>query len=233
MICVFVFDWNSFWINIIAGIIFFVISILFSIWLIPKFTIRLLKKRNKIYLIKKLSAVIQELCEFLIDTPFKDEILNFEKVAIFTRKKDKENYCFVGLSSINVFNKIVFPKMTLVIYDYFKDKEPNKAFELITDEYNRLKNFRTEIEKILAFHSLHLDDDVIFKISDLCFEIRRQELDHKADLVFEELLKKTESERTGIFGLKEIPTIYKKVLELIKQLASLEYFEYTIENSVK
>jgi len=34
-------DLESFWINIYAGSIFFILGILVSIWLIPKFTIRL------------------------------------------------------------------------------------------------------------------------------------------------------------------------------------------------
>ncbi|EZH75870.1 hypothetical protein ATO12_03510 [Aquimarina atlantica] len=39
-------DWESFWINIYAGSIYFILGIFVSLWLIPKFTIKLLKRKN-------------------------------------------------------------------------------------------------------------------------------------------------------------------------------------------
>lgn len=229
----FIFDWNSFWINIVAGFIFFVLSILVSIWLIPKFTVRLIKKKNKKYLITKIGAVLQEFCDFLSDSPFRDKILNNEQIAIFTKKYKKgkisKDYKFVALCGINVYDKLVFPRLTLVIYGYYNDKNPNEKYKLITEEYNRLKNFRLEIERILAVHSLHLDDSTIQNISNLCFDIKAHEIKYKVNLVYDDLLDKVGEARDGIFGLNELPKIYETLLYLIRDLVSLDYFELEIE----
>lgn len=224
----FLFDWNSFWINIIAGAIFFILSILISIWLIPKYTLRLIKKKNRNFLIRKQSALILELCEFLMNSPFKDKVLNSETLSIFTRKSDIKNYRFVGLSSVNVYNVLVYPQITIVILELFRKTEPNEAYKLVTSEYKRLKDFRMEIEKIIAYHSLHLDEDIILKVSDLCFEIRNQEIKFSTNAMYDELLIKTNSERTGVFGYGELPKIYEKIFYLLRQLTSLPCFEYEI-----
>lgn len=231
MICEFLFDWNSFWINIIAGLIFFVLGVLVSIWLIPRFTIRLIKKKNKKYLIVKFGAVLQEFCDFLSESPFRDKELNYERISVFTKKSDLKNYRFVALCGINVFNEIVYPKMTLVIYDFYKDRNPDDAYKLISEEYSRLKLFRFEIERILTVHSIHLDDDFVQKISNLCLDIKVLETDYKSNLLYNELLEETNSEKNGIFGLNELPKIYKNLLSLIKELISLDYFEYEIEKT--
>lgn len=232
-----IFDWNSFWINIIAGFIFFILSILVSTWLIPKFTVRLIRKKNKRYSVTKIGAVLQELCEFLSLSPYRDDILYFERISVFTKKKDLNNYRFIALCCINVFNDIVLPKMTIVIYDYYKNRNPNESYKLISDEFIRLKEFRIEIERILMVHSLHIDDIIIQKISNLCFDIKALETKYKLNLIYDELIEEIktkeqiETERNGIFGLNEIPPIYNNLLQLIKELISLNYFEYNIEKT--
>jgi hypothetical protein len=225
----FIFDWNSFWINIIAGFIFFILSILLSIWLIPKYTVRLIKGKNKKFLINKISAVLQELCEFLSLAPYRDKILNYELIAIYTKKSDIKNFRFVALCCVNVFSRLIYPQLILVIYDFYKGLKPNDSYKLISEEFNRLKNFRLEIERILAVHSLHIDDTIIHKISDLCLEIKAFETSYKVNLDYDELLEKTNTEREGIMGLNDLPKIYTNLLHLIKDLITLDYFEYKIE----
>lgn len=223
------FDWNSFWINIYAGFVYLIIGLLCSIWLIPKFTLRLLKKKNKKYLKSKISSVIRELCEFLICSQFRDKELNNEHISIYTIKKDIKNLRFVGLCPINVFKKINYPKMTLVIYEYFQKLSPEESYKELAKEYSRLKTFRSEIEKIISIHSLYLDDEIILRISDLCSEIRQQEINYLINIEYQELLGKTENKMEGIFGLNELPNIYEKILALIRDLSVLKYFEYEIE----
>ena len=225
----FVFDWDSFWINIIAGAIFFVISLLFSIWLIPKFTIRLIKKKNKKFFIGKLSSLIQELCEFLMASPFKNNELNKEHLSIFTKRSNNKNYRFVGLSIINIFNRPLIYQIEIVILEFFKNTEPNQAYVLLNKEYERLKNFRIEIERILSNHSLHISEEIILEFSDLCLDIRTQELAYKNNFVYDELLKETNETRKGVFGYNELTEIYKKIFLLLKKLVSLSYFEYSID----
>jgi hypothetical protein len=223
------FDWNSFWINIYAGLVYFVLGLLFSIWLIPRFTLRLIKRRNKKYLKRKLASIIRELCEFLVCSQFRDKELNQEHISIFTNKKDIKNYAFIGLCPLNVFSPITYPKIKLVIYEYFTKLEPDKAYTELSQEYSRLKAFRGEIEKILTAHSLYLDDKFSLRISDLCSDIRGQEIKFLINYEYQDLIEKTQNKRTGVFGVNEIPDIYEKILLLIRDLANLKYFEYTIE----
>ncbi|MFH1119508.1 MAG: hypothetical protein V1775_06760 [Bacteroidota bacterium] len=228
LIITFIFDWNAFWINIIAGFFYFLAGILVSIWLIPKYTLRLINKKNIKYSITKVSAVIQELCDFITESPYRNDLLNAEQITITTRLKDIKNYKVVSLCIINVFNKIVFPKIHLVIYDYYQEKNPNDAYKLVAEEYDRLKQLRIEIERIITTHSLHLEDEIILKISNLCFVIKSLEEKFEDNILYDELIHATNSERTGVFGLAQLPEVYINLLLLLKELISLKYFEIEI-----
>lgn len=118
--------------------------------------------------------------------------------------------------------------MSLVIFEYFNILKPEESYIELSKEYYRLKIFRLEIEKILSVHSLYLVDKLILRISDLCSDIRGQEIKYTINLEYEELLAKTNEKRTGVFRLNELPEIYEKILLLIRDLSVLEYFEYTI-----
>jgi hypothetical protein len=225
-------DWDSFWINIIAGSVFFILSIPLAIWIIPKFTIRLIGNKNKKYLILKLSAILQELCEFTIDSKYRDKELNKEHLAITTKKSDFKNFKFVGLCNINVFNKIVYPKMSLIIYDFHKKLTIDESYEHLKAEYNRLKSFRRDIEIILSAHSLHINEDIISKISILCLTIRKHEIEFKTNITYDEILAQTKESRNGIFGLREIPMIYEAVLHLIMDIIKSGYFEYKVTKEI-
>jgi len=221
----FISDWEAFY----AGLIFCIISAIIAIWLIPKLTIRLIKKRNKKYLSIKTGAVLQEFCEFIFKSPFKDSELRSKSISVFITQKNIENQRFVALCTINVFDETVYPKMTLVIYDFFKNKSPDESYNAISKECDRLKSFRLEIEKILAAHSLYIDDDLIQKISCLCMDIRSLEIKYTFNLEYDELLKKTNSERNGVFGINELFKIYENLLVLTKELISIDFFEYEID----
>jgi hypothetical protein len=199
--------------------------------LVAQFANRKTKKKNKKYIISKIDVILREFCDFIIESPYHNAFLNLEQISVFTKKSDLKNYKFVALCPINVFNKIVFPQMTLVIYDLFKDKSPDDSYKLISDEFNRLKAFRFEIERILTVHSLHMDDEIIMKISNLCFDIKSFESDYKNNLAYDELLESSGSERYGVFGKNQLPKIYDNLLLLTKELISLNYFEYKIEKS--
>ncbi|MCK5168871.1 MAG: hypothetical protein KAQ75_03245 [Bacteroidales bacterium] len=91
-----------------------------------------------------------------------------------------------------------------------------ESYKLVSEEYDRLKSFRIEIERVLSAHSLHIDDDIIQKISNPCLDIKALETRHKTNLLYDELIESTNSERTGVFGLNEITKIYENLLTLIK-----------------
>ena len=155
----------------------------------------------------------------------------FQDKTITTKKKNWRQFKFVALCNINVFNEIVFPKMLLVIHDYHEKLSKDESYKLITEEYKRLKEFRVDIERILSAHSLYLDEELVLKISNLCFDIRQIEIQFKANLMYDDLLKSTDSERTGFFGLNQLPKIYESTLFLIKDLVTKDYFEFEIQKA--
>lgn len=217
-------NWNSFLINIISGIIIFILGII-----VAQFNQKRVNKRNKRFIITKLDIILRELCDYISDSPFRDKLLNNERIAIFTKKKDIANYRFVALCTINVFNKLVYPQMTIVIYNLLMNKNPNETYKIISVENSRLKTFRSEIERIITVHSLQMDNSIILKISNLCFDIKKFETAFKSNIVYNELLESTGSERNGVFGINDLPKIYDNLLVLIRELISLEFFEYKIE----
>ncbi|MFM7856621.1 MAG: hypothetical protein ACKO96_33035 [Flammeovirgaceae bacterium] len=191
------FDWDSFLINIISDFVFFLVTIPLVIKYLPDIAIRLLKKRNKRHLATKFSSILIELCEFITDSQYRDNELNKEHLVITTKKKDLKYFKHVALCNINVFSKIVYPKTILVIHDYHKKLTIDESYKLMTEEYNRLKTFRTDIERILSAHSLLVDEEIVLKISNLCFDIRKKEMDFKINLMQDDLLQKLNAPRTG------------------------------------
>jgi len=223
------FDWDSFWVNIISDAVFFIVTIPIVIKFLPDIALGLIKKRNRKNLTVKFSSILVELCEFITDSQYRDKDLNKEHISITTSKKDSKYYRHVAISNINVFSKIVYPKMHLVINDYHKKLTVDDSYRLLTEEYNRLRTFRNDIERVLSAHSLLVDEEIILKISKLCFDIRQIEIKFKTNFMYDELLKSTNSTRTGFFGLLELSTIYESTLYLIRDIVSLDYFEYEIQ----
>ncbi len=227
------FDWPSIWTNIVSDFIFLIISIPIVIGLLPWYTLRLLRRRNKKHLVLKISNVILELCEFLSYSQYRDTILNAEYLAITTKKNNIKEFRHVALCSVNVFNKIICPKILIVIHETHKQLAPDKSYALLTEEFERLKEPRVEIERILSAHGLYLEEIVILKISDLCFQIRKLELDFKNNLDFQQLAKALNKEEYSNFGQTELPRIYQTIFNLIKDLLIKEYFDYTLTYPTK
>lgn len=218
-------DWDSFWLNFLVGLIFFILSIPVAIKVIPYFTIRQLRNKNKKYILRKTSYVIQEICEYLSLMPFKDDELHKYQVAIFTSKKDLKNHRFVGLLNINVFNPIVFPKVQLVVADHFKNLSNNEGFELLTREKNRISIFREKLERIIEVHSLHIDENTISNISELCLDIRSFEIEFEFNFAIDDLIEKGVTERGGVFGVMNLAKLYERTLILLKNLIDKKHFE--------
>lgn len=223
------FDWHSFWLNVLVNLIFLVLSILLAIRFIPSLIFRLVKKRNKFFIVKKKSSIIQEICEYLNTTPFKDEEINREKIFITTSRKDKRNYRFVSISNINVFNKIVYPSIRLVIYDYFKNLNFDDSFSLLKNERLRLEDLRERLEKIIAIHSLFLEEILIQDVSDLCLEIRAFEIKFEFNYVVESLFENKKSEILGVSGVSELTHLYEKILNLLFNMLNDKYFDIEIK----
>lgn len=202
-----------------------------AIKLIPYFTIKELRKKNKKYIVRKISSVIQEICEYLNCLPFKDKVLNHDQLSIFTTKKDLKNYRFVGLVNINVFNPVSFPKISLVISDHFERLDIENSFELLKIERQRLEVFRLKLESIIDVHSLHIADKTLSEISDLCLDIRTFELRFEYNNAIADLIESGKAVRSGVFGVMDFALINKRILHLLKNLLNNKCFEFEISKN--
>lgn len=224
------FDWDGFWLNVLVSSIFFIIGIPVALRLIPYYMIKRLKRKNSNYINRKISSVIQETCDFILNTPFKDNDLNKEHISIFTNPKDVKNYHFIGLSNINVYDPIVFHKVIIVVIESLQKREPDSALKILVSEKNRLSLFRSRLESIIDIHSSHVDDDTISKISHLCLEIRSFELKFKYNYSIDDLIESGKTERIGVYGINELSNIYVLILKLLKKLVDNKNFIYKIES---
>jgi hypothetical protein len=222
------FDWHSFWMNCLVSSIFLLISIYISIKLIPYFTLKLLKKKRNKYFITKVSYIIQEFCEFLEKSKFKNPNITREQLSIFTNKKNSSKYRFIGITDLNVFKEITSLEIKILILDSHKLNVDDR-FELVKNEKIKLDNFRAKLENIINYHSLDIDENIISEVSQLCIEIRALEIKYNYNHSIDDLIEKGLTKRIGVFGLSEISEIYMIILELLKNLLELKEIEVEIE----
>ncbi len=220
---------NSLLQNVVVALLFFLLNIPLAVKVIPYFTVKLLKKKNKAFIARKVSAIVQEICEFLFDIPFKDNELNAENISIFTQGGKR----FVGFTNINVYNKIVFPKISLVIHNYFDKLSIEDAFLKLKAHKEKIDNLRLKLEEIVDIHSLHLDENIISHVSNLCLEIRAYDIRFRMNNTIDDLIETGQAKREGIFGIHDLFNIYEMIFQLLQNLTSLNYFEYEIKKSVQ
>ena len=223
------FNWESFWMNAIVSSIFLVLSIVISIKLIPHFTVKLLKKKRKKYIVTKISYIIQEFCEFIEKSPFKDSEITSEQLSIFTNKKDLKNYRFIGIIDLNIFKEITHLKVKILILESSNNLNPEDRLELVKMEKTKLDRFRSKLESIINYHSLDIDEEIISDVSQLCLEIRALEIKYNYNHSIDDLIEKGLTKRTSVFGISEIAEIYRLILNLLKKLLELSVIEVQIE----
>jgi hypothetical protein len=223
------FDWHSFWMNCLVSSIFLLVSIYISIKLIPYFTLKLLKKKRNKYFVTKVSYIIQEFCEFLEKSKFKNPNITLEQLSIFTNKKNSSKYRFIGITDLNVFKEITSLEIKLLILESSNKLNVDDRFELVKNEKVKLDNFRVKLENIINYHSLDIDENIISEVSQLCIEIRALEIKYNYNHSIDDLIEKGLTKRIGVFGLSEISEIYMQILELLKNLLELKEIEVEIE----
>ncbi len=207
-------DWESFWINIYAGSIYFILGIVVSLWLIPKFTIRLLKRKNIIHFRTKITFVISELCDFLNHMPNEIKVNDDSTIFLVKNKTYPDLFDFVALLKPNIFKPIAPEQLKLNILNCITKKTGEERHVFVKGEVERLKQLQKSLENILTAHSLNLDDKIISTISTLCIEIRLIENEFRFNAMSEELTGKKE----GISGANRIDKIYDIILQLLHLL---------------
>ncbi|MFV8374001.1 hypothetical protein ACNQGC_01625 [Flavobacterium sp. GSP11] len=239
------FDWNSFWMNVLVSGIFLVIAS----FIIPFLVVKKISHNNKKLIVKKTASVIQEICEFINDMPFicnmsfidnlpsknddvtsiKDKLYN-ELLIINTTKKSG-SIRHVGISSINVFNQIVVLEIWTVFNKYMRDFDVDTSYKILKEERNRLEDFRLKLESIISIYSLHVDENVISAISDLCLDIKAFEISFKMNSTVDDLIESGKTNRIGVFGISDVADIYKKILQTLEILTRNNNFETEIKNA--
>ncbi len=214
------FDWSSFWTNILSEIVFFFLGILVSVLIIPRLTIQFLTKRGKKFLLKKISFIIRDLCEFINDMP-EEFRTSKDTVRIFSNKKEE----FVVLLRPNLFERAAKEILNYKIARSLADRQPEDSFRILKSEIERLMKLKKSLENMIGVHSLNFDDKVIMDVSDLCFEIRRFEYSIDNNYLYDEL----KVERGGVFGISELNKIYERIIDIIKDLVSGK--DYLIEKA--
>ncbi len=219
------FDWNGFWLNTLVSTIFFILSVIVAIKVIPYFTIRLIQAKNKKYIDRRTSAIVQEICRFLNRAPYRDKELHKKNLSIFTSKPGKKDYRFVGFVKIDVLSEILRLKIYIIVSDYFNKLSVKEKYESLKKENSRLIEFRTHIENIIGYHSLHLDEEVISEVSEICLDIRSFELAFEFNQTTEELFEQQGKEMPGVSGVGEVAKIYQKLLEVLSRIIEISKFK--------
>lgn len=207
-------DWNSFWVNIFAGSIYFILGIFCSIWLIPKFTIRLLKRKNIIHFRIKITFIISEICEFLNRMPKEFKNGNDSTTFLVQNSKFSDLDDFVALLNPNILKPAGPEQLKVNILKTIQKCSGEERFVLLNSEIERLKKLQTSFENILASHILNIDDELISSLSSLCIDIRRIINEFEYNYVSEKLTGKKE----GIHGANRLDKIYDKIIDLLRLL---------------
>ncbi|NRT11974.1 hypothetical protein [Flavobacterium sp. 14A] len=224
------FNWESFYMNALVSSIFLIISIILSIIVIPHFTLKLLKKRRKKFMSTKISYIIQELCEFIEKTPFKNKELTSQQLIIYTTKKDIKNHRFIGIIDLNILQEITRLEVRKLVLNSIDNLSPDDAFTLITAEKIRIDILKNRLETIISFHSLDIDEEIIAEVSQLCIEIRAFEIKYRYNNSMDDLIEKGLIKRTAVHGNIEISDIYKLIIDLFAKLLTLKIIDVRIED---
>ena len=207
---------ESFWINILAGIVFFVLSV----WLVPKYTLRLIRKRNKKFLKQKISFAIQELCEFFNRMP-PSFIPNESGCVVYAANIKYPKYDdFVALFKSDLFKPAAYEELLLNVLKTIQDMDSTSRHELIESEISRLNSLQGELESMVGIHANALQEEIVNEISHLCLDIRITIKKHKDDHLFAELLKQNE----GTFGASHLKDVYASAFSLLKNLVKQDGF---------
>ena len=204
---------------ILVSSIFSVFCLIVAIKVIPYYTIRLIQKKNKGSIERRTIARVHEICILLNRAPFKDQEQYRHNLSIYTSGKGSGHYRFAGCVSINGLSEILRLKMFGVVNQYFNAFDVELRYEALQKESIRLTEFRNHIENIIGVHSLHIDEEIISSISEICLDIRSFALDFEFNKTWQELFPPDGcKEMPGVSGIREIAKIYQKLLEVLNSI---------------
>ena len=223
------FDWYSFWMNVLVSTIFLIVSIVISIKLIPYFTLKLIEKRRRPFVVSKIAVLLLELCEFFEKSEFKTIDICQENISIYKnfQKRDKE---FIGLLMYNITDNNV----QKAIYREIKRSEHQHGIEeglkRIEKEYRKIVELKSKLESFMNTHNLDVNTDYLILISDICLKIRAFEIKFNRNYNSKDLFDKG-MQRHQIDGLTELIQCYTQIIQLFIKLVENSNIKFTIETN--
>ena len=91
------------------------------------------------------------------------------------------------------------------------ESDPEIVFTTLSKEMNRLDDFLIRLEKVVGFHSLHLEEKIIQEIGILCLDIIDLKKTFEDNHIWDELNTK----RTYVSGGREMLYVYRRIIELL------------------
>nr|WP_320000074.1 hypothetical protein [uncultured Draconibacterium sp.] len=222
------FDWNSFWNNVIVSLIFLTLSIVISIKLIPFYTLKLLRKKRKPFITSKISILLLELCEFFEKNTFKTKEICEENLFIYSINKRTDKN-LIGLIAYNITDKKVAKKIDNLIVKSVNRNDIENSLKKLENEFKIIIQLKIKLESFLNIHTLDIDTEYLFLISDLCTKIRAFEIKFNRNYNSKDLFDNGLMKRYDIDGISELRASYKLIIDLTIFLLGNENIEYHIE----
>lgn len=85
----------------------------------------------------------------------------------------------------------------------------NEDFDLLTSEKKKISLFREKLERIIEVHSLHIDENTISNISELCLDIRSFEIEFEFNFTIDDLIEMGVSKQISVFGAMNLAKLYE------------------------
>ncbi|MCG8183088.1 hypothetical protein [Tenacibaculum piscium] len=222
------FDWDSFWINVIVSTIFLIISLWISTKLIPLFTLKLIEKKRRPFVVSKISILLLELCEFFEKNAFRTTEICKENIYIYTnyQKLDKE---LIGSIICNITDKDIERAIDKEIIRSEYQNGIEEGLKKIKKEHDKIVQLKYKLESFINTHTLDIDTEYLTTISDVCLKIRAFEIKFNRNYNSKELFDKGLIKRHNIEGIRELRNSYKLIIQLSILLLENKNIEYTIE----
>lgn len=217
-------DCMSLKVNFLTSLIFLLFSLLLSIWLIPKITVRLINRANKDFNKLREAYILSELTEFLNKTP-KQYLQTDKNSAIFIRGKNI-SIKFIGLIPTDLRTELGKAELTVKILQSGQGNTPVETLEVLNKENNKIKILESKLENILSTHHKNIDDLLANKIMSLCLSIKS----HSKYCEMNKIYPSLNINPKGVFGIIELKSIYKEIIELFEFMMKAGKKYFFIEN---
>lgn len=204
--------------SILTNIAFLILSVLASVYIIPRWTVRLIQKKNMKHIDTKHQFVIEALGTFMLNMPNFYGIKHTTKAVDYMVPGDQMSIQFVALVPEGVQTDIYYHTLRLEVPRVYV--EGKVTMVEMTQEVERFEELQVSLEAILSSHWHTVDDESLNLVSALCLRIRRLRSFTSFNTSFAELT----GEETTLFGAREICGCYEAAVQVLVKLLDNERF---------